>query len=176
MNLRLESALLAMAVVTFGVLAAANEKAAPPTALQQFAAIKKLAGDWYEVGQNGKATDKLVSSIRVTSAGTAVEETLFPGGDKEMITMYHLDGDDLVLTHYCSLGNQPRMRAARDGETGRIAFKFIGATNLRSADEHHMHQATLFIAGPDRLQAEWVSTKDGSPCHQVTLDLIRKAN
>jgi hypothetical protein len=151
----------------------ADEKAAP-VALQQFEALKKLAGDWVEMGKDGKPTDKVVSSIRVTAAGSALQETIFPGSDHEMVTMYHLDGDHLVLTHYCMLGNQPRLRAEPGTEANKIAFKFIGATNLKSTTEHHMREATFTITGPDRFQAEWASSKDGKPCHQVTLDLVRK--
>ena len=44
----------------------------------------------------------------VTAAGTAVMEALFPETDHEMLTVYHLEGNDLVLTHYCAMGNQPR--------------------------------------------------------------------
>jgi hypothetical protein len=167
------STLVVIALLAAGALAKADEKTVP-AALQQFEALKKLAGDWVEIGKDGKATDKLVSSIRVTSAGSAVQEILFPGSDHEMVTMYHLDGADLVLTHYCALGNQPRMRAEPGTETNKIAFKFIGATNLKSADEQHMNEATLTIAGTNRLQAEWVSCKEGKTCHQVKFDLVRK--
>ncbi|HUY92931.1 MAG TPA: hypothetical protein VMV10_29645 [Pirellulales bacterium] len=82
----------------------------------------------------------MISSIRVTSAGSAIEETLFPGGDHEMVTMYFIDGDKLLLTHYCALGNQPQMQAEPGEDAKRIAFKFVGATNLKSADELHMHE------------------------------------
>jgi hypothetical protein len=141
---------------------------------QRFEALKQLAGDWVEVGKDGKPTDKVVSSIRVTSAGNTVQETLFPGSDHEMVTMYHLDGDDLVLTHYCSLGNQPRLRAERGTDANKIVFKFVSGTNLKSTDDHHINGATLFLDGKDRFKAEWVSCKDGKTCHQVNLDLVRK--
>lgn len=142
---------------------------------QRFEALKKLAGDWVQVGEDGKPTDKLISSIRVTSAGSAVQETLFPGSDHEMVTMYHLDGADLVLTHYCALGNQPRMRAEPGKDVNRIVFKFIGGTNLKSSDAQHMDQVAFTIAGRDRFKSEWVSCKDGKPCHQVSFDLVRKS-
>lgn len=141
---------------------------------QRFEALKKLAGEWVKVGDDGKPTDTLVSSIRVTSAGSAIEETLFPGSDHEMVTMYHLDGDDLILTHYCSLGNQPRLKADTGGDAKKIVFKFAGATNLKSAEEMHIHQATFNLNGTDHFQAEWVANKDGKPCHQESLDLVRK--
>jgi hypothetical protein len=172
--------LVAFSVVVFALAAVtaslrAEEKAATVNA-QRFEALKKLAGDWVEIGKDGKPTDKLVSSIRVTSAGSAVQETLFPGSDHEMVTMYHLDGADLVLTHYCSLGNQPRLKAEPGGEVNKIVFKFVGATNLKSDDDHHINGATLTLDGKDHLKAEWVSCKEGKTCHQVNLDLVRKRN
>ena len=72
---------------------------------------KKLAGTWLAADQDGKPTDQVVSIIKVTAGGSAVHETLFPGQPHEMVSIYTVDGPDLVMTHYCVLGNQPRMKA-----------------------------------------------------------------
>ena len=173
MKVRAAFSLLVIALSAVAPSARAGEKAAPANA-QRFEALKKLAGDWVEVGKDGKPTDKVISSIRVTSAGSAVQETLFPGSDHEMVTMYHLDGADLILTHYCILGNQPRMRAEPGSDVHQIVFKFINGTNLKSDAEHHMHQATLTIESKDRFKAVWVSCKDDKPCHEAAFDLVRK--
>jgi hypothetical protein len=173
MTFRTVSSLFGITLFVVGVSVRADEKTTPAST-QRLEALKSLAGDWVAIGKDGKPTDKVISSIRVTSAGSAVQETLFPGGDHEMVTMYHLDGADLVLTHYCALGNQPRMKAEPSSDVHRIVFKFIGGTNLKSNDEHHMNQATLTIEGKDHFKAEWVSCKDGKPCHQVGFDLVRK--
>lgn len=140
----------------------------------RFEALKGLAGEWVEAGKDGKPTDKLVSRFRVTAAGTAVEETIMPGTDHEMVTMYHLDGSDLVLTHYCMLGNQPRMKAGVGKDAKTIDFKLTSCGNLKSENDNHMSQATFHLIGKDRFQAEWVACKDGSACHTVKLDLVRK--
>jgi hypothetical protein len=173
MKLRTETLALAVALLAFGVSTRADEKASPASA-ERFKALKNLAGDWVAVGKDGKPTIKVISSIRVTAAGTAVQETLFPGTDKEMVTLYHLDGKDLVLTHYCMLGNQPRMRAEPGADVNRIVFKCTGVTNLKSKDAHHMNEATLTIEGKDRFKAVWVSCKDGRACHKAIIDLVRK--
>ena len=173
MKMRIAFPLLVLALAVAAASARAEEKAAAVNA-QRFEALKQLAGDWVEAGKDGKPTDKVVSSIRVTSAGSTVQETLFPGSDHEMVTMYHLDGGDLVLTHYCMLGNQPRLRAEPGGDVNKIQFKFQSCTNLKSNDDHHMNQATLTLLGKDRFKAEWASCKEGKPCHQVTLELVRK--
>src|SRR5262245_32281969 len=115
MKLRTACSMFVFTLVGLTVSATAAEKAASVNA-QRFAALKGLVGDWVVLGKDGKPTDAIVSSFRVTAGGNTVQETLFPGTDKEMVTMYHLDGEDLVLTHYCMLGNQPRLRAEPGGD------------------------------------------------------------
>jgi hypothetical protein len=173
MMLRTACPLLVIALFIVGDSAPAAEKSAPVN-VQRFEALKQLAGDWVKVGKDGKPTGPVISSIRVTSGGSAVEETMFPGSDHEMVTMYHLDGKDLVLTHYCSLGNQPHLRAEPGPDVHKIVFMFVSCTNLKSKDDHHINGATLTLEDKDHFKAEWVSCKDGKPCHQVNLDLVRK--
>jgi hypothetical protein len=166
--------MVAVIALVAGVVVA--EAAAQTTSPNQarFEALKKLAGDWVEVGKDGKPTATVLTSIRVTAGGTAIHETIFPGTDKEMITLYHLDGDDLILTHYCVLGNQPRMKAEPGKDAKRISFKFSGGSNLKSPDDMHMHDATLTLIDNDHFRADWTACKDGKPCHQAGFDFVRK--
>ena len=179
MKFRTVSSMLLLALVALvaqlalGVSARAEEKR-PSVNAQRLEVLKSLAGEWVALDKDGKPTDTIVSSIRVTSAGSAVLETLFPGTDHEMVTLYHLDGADLILTHYCMMGNQPRMRAEPGKDINTIVFKLIGGTNMKSTDDRHMHRATLVLEGKDRFKAEWVSCQDGKTCHQVRFDLVRK--
>ena len=108
----LAALVLSAAVAVTAPPASAATGAAAPAALER---LKALAGEWVaaEDGEMAKKGD-LVARYAVTAAGSAVVETVFPGSAHEMVTVYHADGPDLVLTHYCMEGNQPRMRA-RDG-------------------------------------------------------------
>src|SRR5260221_1755566 len=74
------------------------------------AKIKKLVGTWVAVDDKGQPTDNVISVFKLTAAGSAVQETIHPGQAHEMVSLYHMDGKDLVLTHYCALGNQPKMK------------------------------------------------------------------
>jgi hypothetical protein len=171
----LASATFAVALFTIGAaVARAEEKAVAGINAQRFEALKKLAGDWVAVGKDGKPTEQVVSSFRVTSGGTALQETIFPGTEKEMVTLYHLDGEDLVLTHYCMLGNQPHMRAEPGKDVNTIAFKFAGCSNLKSADEHHMHDATFTLEGSDHYKVEYSSCQDGKSGEAMKFELVRK--
>jgi hypothetical protein len=171
MKLRKFAALTVTAVLVFALSTKADEKS--PTS-QRFEALKGLVGDWVAVDKDGKPTDQVVTSFRLTAGGSALQETMFPGTNHEMLTMYHLDGSDLILTHYCALGNQPRMRAEPGNNANKIVFKFFDGTNLKSADAQHMHQATLTIDGKDHFKSEWVLCQDGKPCHEKSFDLVRK--
>ncbi len=173
MTRRTMSAMLLVSLVALTNPARAGETSSAASS-PQFETIKQLAGDWVELGKDGKPTDKVVSSFRVTAQGTAVQETIFPGTDHEMVTMYYYNGSDLVLTHYCILGNQPKMRAEAGKNGNQLLFRFVSADSLKSETENHMHQATFTFAGKDRFQTEWVSFQEGKACHKVNFDLVRK--
>jgi hypothetical protein len=91
-----------------------------------------------------------------------------------MITMYHLDGTDLVMTHYCTLGNQPHMKAEPNADAKHMVFKFVGGTNLASENAIHMRQVMITVLGPDHFKSEWTACKDGEDCHKANFDLVRK--
>ena len=86
-------------------------KAATNSSLEK---MTKLVGTWVAADDDNKPTDKVVSVIKLTAGGSAVHETLFPGQDHEMVSIYTLDGPDLVMTHYCMLGNQIGRASCRE--------------------------------------------------------------
>src|SRR5882757_9108813 len=138
--------------------------------------LKKLAGTWVAADEDGKPTDQVVSVIKVTAAGSAVQETLYPGQAQEMMSIYHRDKADLLMTHYCALGNQPRMKADPDSPSNQIRFKFAGGTNLDPAKDMHMHEGTLTFVDDDHIQFSGVAWVGGKPAedHCATMKLVRK--
>jgi hypothetical protein len=90
-----------------------------------------------------------------------VEHIKVPG-EEEMLTVYHLDGNRLVLTHYCTAGNQPRMQAeAFDPAGNQLVFNFIGGGNLSDPNKGHMHNAVFEFTGPDTLHSKWTFQENG---------------
>jgi len=168
------------AVVVALVLAAGAAPAAPapaparPTSapLERF---KTLAGEWVaaEDGDMVKKGD-LVARYAVTASGTAVVETVFPGSEHEMVTVYHADGPDLVLTHFCMEGNQPRMRA-RGAQGSRFEFAYDGGTNIDPKRDRHMHSATFDLASANEIRSEWSELAEGKPVFVARMHLVRKA-
>jgi hypothetical protein len=149
-------------------------KNAPNVAEAQamFDQLKSLAGSW-EMEHEGKMQIGLVS--RLISNGSVLEERMFPGTSHEMVNMYHLDGDSVVCTHYCGVGNQPRMRC-KAGKEGEFDFTFESATNLKAPTDMYMGRLLVKITGKDTLVQEWTSYVDGKPSreHDVKLLLKRK--
>jgi hypothetical protein len=138
-----------------------------------FEQFKQLAGEWVGKGPDKDGPDVHVQ-YKVTAGGSTVVETVFPGTEHEMVTVIHPDGDDLLLTHYCHLGNQPQMKAAGKGGGNKIEFKFVRATNLKSDKDKHMHDVTFTFVDKDTLRSEWTLFKDGKAASQVAFEFKRK--
>ncbi|PJA98603.1 MAG: hypothetical protein CO128_06395 [Ignavibacteriales bacterium CG_4_9_14_3_um_filter_30_11] len=89
-------------------------------------------------------------------------ETLSSDKEDAMITMYHLNGNDLMMTHYCSVGNHPRMKANKTpDDINELNFKFIDATNLNNNNDGHMINLRMKFVDVDHLKMDWTFSKDG---------------
>jgi len=164
--------LAVLAVLAAAGLAAAGEKAAALDARAAFDKLKALEGSW--VASAEAAGDQTAAhEIRVSAAGTVVMETMLAGTDHEMINMYHLDGDDLVLTHYCAGGNQPTMRLDLAKATAtELPFVFTGGTNLETAD-HYIHDAVLTLRDDGTVVSSWGSYSGGEEGEAIVFTLRR---
>lgn len=135
-----------------------------------FDPVKALAGNWQRTDEKGE-TDS--TQFAVTAAGTSVREVMFPGTPHEMTNMYHLDGNALVVTHYCAGGNQPRMRArAREGN--KIAFHFDSVSDLRDANGEYMGELTLEFVDADHFVEHWRSYAKGTTSGELELRWTRQ--
>lgn len=150
-------------------------KLPPPPTNAGLEKMKKLAGTWVAADKDGKPTDQVVSIIKVTAGGSAVHETIFPGQPHEMVSLYTVDGPDLLLTHYCVMGNQPRMKADAKSPTNQLVFKFIGGGNLDPKKDKHMHEGTLTITDNDHIEFSGVAWENGGPVKCCDpMKLVRK--
>jgi hypothetical protein len=145
----------------------------PPDAKAAFEKLKGMAGRWTATSPDlpaGEAAPEV--EYRVVASGTAVVEELFVGTPHEMVSVYHLDGDDLVMTHYCAQGNQPRQKydpKASGGTT--LAFAFAGGANLDPSKDSHMHESQYVFKEGGEVEARWTGWSGGKPAgtHVVTL-------
>ncbi|MDZ4686444.1 MAG: hypothetical protein SH850_15350 [Planctomycetaceae bacterium] len=138
--------------------------------------MKTLVGTWVAADKDGKPTDQVVSVIKLTAGGSAIHETIFPGGEMEMVSLYTADGSDLVMTHYCMLGNQPRMKATAKAADKQINFEFAGGGNLDPKKDKHMHAAKLVLVDADHIEIEGIGWENGVPAKEMCqgMKLVRK--
>ena len=128
---------------------------------EAFDKIKGLAGQWQGTeGEKGKGPP-IPIAYKVTASGSVVMETMFPGSDHEMITLYHMDGDKLTLTHYCSLRNQPVMALTGKSTSNDLVFDFAGGTNIKPKHDMHMHALRIRLDGKDSIATEWDLFQEG---------------
>jgi hypothetical protein len=150
-------------LVTLLALMAGTCLASDQQTASAFERFKKLAGAWEATTTDGK---KAHMNYELIANGSAVVERYFREDEKsnQMETVYHLDGKDLVLEHYCMAGNQPRMRAGSyRPQTGEIQFDFVSADNLRSPAAGHMHSAKFHFLDDDHFTTEWQFVENGKP-------------
>lgn len=123
-----------------------------------FERLKGLEGDW--TGQSTKGWTETIR-YRTIAGGSCVEESSFDAHSGEsMLTLFHMDGERLMLTHYCVAKNQPRLVASEvDGDT--LTFTFLDATNLASRDKGHMDKVRFRFLAPDRFTSQWTWYQDG---------------
>ena len=128
--------------------------------------LKSLSGDWFLVSgvRLGVELEPNLEdpflTYAVSSGGHSVVEKLFAGKPNEMTSVYYLDSGRLMMHHYCSLGNQPRMIAVAD-PGDEIAFRLIGVSNMKDENELHISSHALEFNGPDELTAVWGATQEG---------------
>jgi hypothetical protein len=130
-----------------GLLSLALAAAALSPAESRFEQVKTLAGEW-EGKREGGRTIRI--SLRPISRGSALVETWTLAPGRETMTVYHMDGAQLIATHYCAMGNQPRLVMA-DGTGPRLSFSFRDATNLPSPTAAHQHSFWIEPQGPNQL-------------------------
>ena len=143
--------------------------AAPGTA--EFERIKRLAGVWQGTSKMHGTEEPAAVEYRVTSGGSAVVETLFPGTDHEMVSVYHDEGGTLAMTHYCMLGNRPKLTAS-GGTDAQLAFSLASEGGV-SAEEPHMHSLTIAFADADHITQSWTLYENGQAKDTTTISLSR---
>jgi len=139
-------------------------------AQKSFDQLKSLAGSWE--GKNSMGQSVQVS-YRMTAGGSALMSEIVGHGET-MISMINFDGPNrLLLTHYCTVGNQPRMQASASPDGKTITFNFFDATNLDNPQSGHMDHVVIALLGPDHHTEEWNFIDHGKEIKEF-FDLTRK--
>ena len=165
---------------------AATPAAAPTEAQKSFTLLKSLAGNWVGpvttdpvIKEMGAGT-RTHASLRVTSRGNALvhEMTEFgkpddPAYNDHPVTMFYLDQDQLLLTHYCDAGNRPRMvaRTSADGKSVEFDFLDVAGGTMRG----HMHHALFTLIDANHHTEDWTYMMPGDKPIRAHLELQRES-
>ena len=165
-----------------------QKPAQPQTDSQKaFTILKSLAGTWegkptldtpIDSKHDEQAPDLMQVSLRVTSRGNALMHEM-TGKDKpgpsntvtdDPITMFYVDQDRLILTHFCDAGNRPRMigKLSPDGKTVEFDFLDISGKMLT----HHMQHAVFTVIDANHHTEDWTFQMGDKPVH-AHIDLQR---
>ncbi|MGA2694628.1 MAG: hypothetical protein ABSE92_01115 [Terriglobales bacterium] len=158
-------------------MSAAAQSNSQTEAQKSFETMKTMAGSW--TGQvkttppqpevEGK---QMQASLRVTSMGHAmVHEMRGEGRPDDPITMVYLDGDRLILTHYCDAGNRPRMVGRESADGKAVDFNFLDVSG--STDYGHMDHAVFTVIDANHHNEDWTYMQPGDKPVHVHLELTR---
>lgn len=138
------------------------------------ASIRSLVGRWETADDDNDGAPDFICEYRTTAGGSVVVETLFPGHEHEMVTLYHLDGDAIGVTHYCMMGNQPYMKSVADSTPRRISFECAGGVNIDRAHGDYMGSLVLEIGADGKtLTHRWGHFAEGELAGEMVFEFKR---
>ncbi|WP_299011151.1 hypothetical protein [uncultured Shewanella sp.] len=105
-------------------------------ASEAFDEMKSLVGVWKK---EGKKSPNFSVIFELTANNSVLVEAWLFNDKKHSFTMYHLDNEKLIATHYCPQGNQPRLALSANSTINRLRFEFFDATNLANLSHSHQH-------------------------------------
>jgi len=165
-RIALSIALILLTTVAFPLTDVSSSAA---DARKLFKKLKTLAGSW----ESDNPKQPLSVSFRVTSNGHSILSEMEAPPDN-MVTMYHLDGDRLLMTHYCAAGNQPRMVGKLLPDDKTVEFDFVDATNLNDVQDGHMHRLRITMTDEGHHSEDLIfQTKDGKQLVPVHFNMHR---
>ena len=146
-------------------------QAAPSTA-SVFERFLGFAGQWH--GKSTRGWEDEVSARVIAKNSVVVMRSFEAHPGEEMLTTFAMDGEDLLLTHYCIAGNQPRLVASSISEDGlTVTFTFRDATNLPSRDTGHMDKVVYRLVDENHLTSQWTWYQDGEEKWMEEIDYRR---
>ena len=151
-----------LAVLAGLILAQSRVLAEPPDAgSTAFDKLKSLAGEWEGKANEAGHDMATTTSFRMVSDNSAILNVLGAGTPHEMVTMFHMDGKDLLGTHYCAAHNQPRFRYVPSSDPKVVAFEFKDATNLATPTAPHMVGVKFTLLDATHHYEDWTFLANG---------------
>ena len=145
---------------------------APYSGSKGFERMKELVGAWDGTSNMSKEGAKVRIEYRLSSGGSSVVETLFPGTPHEMVSVYFDNKGQLTMTHYCALRNQPRMKLQK-ADAQNMSFMFTGGTNIDPKKDIYMRSLTITFVDKNHIIEKWTSFEAGKEKEISVFELSR---
>jgi hypothetical protein len=144
---------------------------------EAFDKLKTLEGSWVGPLTTDPAEPSVAGafaqlSLQVTSRGNAfVHELSVSGLPDHPVTVFYIEDDNFVATHYCDSGNRPRLinRVSPDGNTVEFEFGELSGTDQYG----HMHGAVFTFIDENHHTEEWTWMLPDGKTVRMRLDLQR---
>lgn len=146
---------LSLLIATAFVLPAHAAEVAPRAV---FDSLKQLAGDW----KSTKASSHTTVNYRVIANGSTLVESWTMSPTRQSMTVYTLDGDRLIATHYCPQGNAPRLQLTQTDDDGTHQFLFFDGANLQDPAGSHEHAFRIRLDASGMLTRNEVYLRNGA--------------
>jgi hypothetical protein len=94
-----------------------------------------------------------------------------------MVSVYHLDGDELRMTHYCAAGNQPRFKLDRAASTpDELIFVFDGGSNLDPEKDMYIHGLKITFHHDGKITSDWEGFAGGKKTSSMLFMMSRQTD
>ena len=168
----MRATVLAIALLSTNAFAGAEPEFPAPKISARFESLKRLVGTWEGTSKMDGTDQPIKITYELTSGGTALVEKLMPGTPEEMITVYANNGDQVNVTHFCMVGNQPQMKL-RKAEGDVFQFEMDGTKGIANKNDMHMHALTLTLHG-NSLKQEWTNYKDNKKGESMVFEFTKR--
>ncbi len=156
--------LIALLLLSFPVLASDAMR------LEQLA---PLVGNWKLKNPETEKDRAFRLNYRWISRGTTLVETWGNPAANTTQTLFHRAGDELMATHYCARGNQPRLLAQPATEENLFEFDFHDITNLANDQDPHMVAMSFRFIDDQHMEKSETYLVKGEP-HTSVMSMVRE--
>jgi hypothetical protein len=158
--------------VGFSMAYAGEHSNLPYFGSKEFERMKELVGVWEGTSNMPKEGEKVRVEYRLSSGGSSIVETLFPGTPHEMVSVYFDNGGQLTMTHYCALRNQPRMKLQK-ADAQNLNFRYAGGTNIDPKKDAYMRSLTITVVDKNHIIEKWTEFEAGKEKGTSVFELSR---
>ncbi len=147
-----------LSVLTAFILVAVSSPviAGQPSPQAVFDQLKTLQGDWRST------SGATIANFRLIANGSSIVETWTMSPTRQSMTVYTMDGERIIATHYCPQGNAPRLELSNTGADGTHHFVFLDGANLQKEDRSHAHAFSVLLDSHGSLVRNEIYVANGS--------------